>query len=104
VEQPSAWEMSLYPKVYNLPKPTSITAVYKGKFALLVFIAQLFISSNVFSVLSILSHGFQYLIWIERVAQTIANIVDRDDADEDHKAWEDSQPGIFDEVILRSGE
>ena len=54
--------------------------------------------------LSIFSHSFQHLIRIERVAQTVADVIDGDDGDEDHQAGEDRQPGIFDEMILRSGD
>jgi hypothetical protein len=54
--------------------------------------------------LSIFSHSFQHFIRIERVAEAVADVVDRDDGDEDHQAREDRQPGIFDEVILRGGD
>ena len=49
-------------------------------------------------------NALQYLIWIKRVTQTVADVVDRDDAEEDHQAGEDRQPGIFDEVILCGGD
>ena len=42
-----------------------------------------------------LSHDFQCLIRIERVAQTIADVVDRNDADKNHQARKDRQPGVF---------
>jgi len=37
-------------------------------------------------MLSIFSHSFQHLIWIERVAQAVTDVVDGDNADEDHQA------------------
>ena len=56
------------------------------------------------SYLSIFSHSFQHFMRIERVAEAVANVVDRDDGDEDHQAREDRQPGIFDEMVLRGGD
>jgi len=53
-------------------------------------------------LLCIFSHSFQHLIWIERVAQAVADVVDGDDADEDHQSWKYCQPGIFDEMVLCS--
>jgi len=44
-----------------------------------------FIGGSEFS-LSIFSNCFQRLIRIERVAEAVANVVDRDDGDEDHQA------------------
>ncbi len=43
----------------------------------------------------------KYLVWIERITQAIADIVDGDDAQEDHQAGEDRQPRIFCEMLLR---
>ena len=54
-------------------------------------------------ILRILPHRLQHLIWIERIAQTVADVVDGDDAEEDHQAREDRQPGIFDEMVLCGG-
>ena len=48
-----------------------------------------------------LTNLLKYLVWIERITQAIANIVDGDDAQEDHQAGEDRQPRIFCEVFLR---
>ena len=42
-------------------------------------------------------------IRIERIAQTIADVVDRHDRDEDHKAWEKTQPRSAEDLILRRG-
>ena len=53
-------------------------------------------------VLRIFSHSLQHLIRIERIAETIADVVDGNNREEDHQAREDRQPGIFDEVVLGS--
>ena len=52
--------------------------------------------------LRIFPNPLQHLIWIERIAEAVADVVDGDDAEEDHQAREDRQPGIFDEVVLCS--
>jgi hypothetical protein len=36
--------------------------------------------------------------------QTLANIVDGNNADKDHQAREYGKPGIFDEVVLCAGD
>lgn len=43
-------------------------------------------------------------IRVERVAQSVADVVDRHDGDEDHRAGEESQPGGGEDLILRRGE
>ena len=48
-----------------------------------------------------LTNLLKHLVWIERITQAIANIVDGYDAQEDHQAGEDRQPGIFSEMLLR---
>ena len=54
--------------------------------------------------LGIFSNSFQHLIRIKRITQTVADVVDGDDAEEDHQAGEDREPGIFDDVILRGAD
>ena len=54
--------------------------------------------------LSIISDSLQHLVRIERVTEAIADVVDRDDGDEDHQTRENRQPGVFDEVVLRRGD
>jgi len=55
-------------------------------------------------MLCIFSHSLQHFIRIKRVAQTVTDIVDGNDAQEDHQAGEDRQPGIFNEVVLYGGD
>ena len=43
----------------------------------------------------------EHLVWIERITQAIADIVDGDDTQKDHQAGEDRQPRIFSEMLLR---
>ena len=51
-----------------------------------------------------LSDPLQHLVGIERVAETVADVVDGDDGKEDHQAGEDGEPGVFDEMVLRGAD
>ena len=43
----------------------------------------------------------KHLIWIKRIPQPIANVIDGDDAEEDHQAGEDGEPGVLRKMFLR---